>query len=729
MIVNENDAVVELVASGSTNIFAYDFAIQDKTELEFIINGVVQTLFTHYDVTGVGNEAGGTIVTINNPAANAAIKILRKQPGTQLSVYNPNEGFPSIRIQDDFNKIIRSIQQIRESFGRALSFGKRSLIKNRTVDDPVNGQFLRWKNALGDIDSATPTPSGSIGIPVSLAQGGTGNNFASIAALAKGLGLALWGGSAGGVVSVTPSAGVITLPDPLTTNLFAIQGGNISSVASTTMPQGSIIAFYYSVGANVLTASAGFRMFGTTNYTTVAGDMSFLVNLGSATWWEFARLPFTDAPTRFWRGDGTWQAVPSPLQIFSELRLRTHSDSDKAKTQVALLGLRMVVMSDGMRYDNVIVPGTDTPLIADITVSGAGGRDTGSEVASTWYSIRLIGKSSTGLKSDLRLVLHREPNLFTDANQSFTTATNAVRNLRILTATPTDKLAQGFQSTTGSSQGKIDYVDVALIRAGAVSGNVWFTIEADTAGNPSGTPLATSDKFDASKISTSEQIIRFPFRVPFTPVQSAQYHLVLQGDYAKSDTIFIGWRGVAAGGYANGVAKEFNGGVWANATGVGDFYFKIYTRLNEAAITYPGGYDQECKLGFVFNNASSDFSAISFIDRKARILGTLPQVVTPGLIPTLADATSSLPPLNVIAHIGARSSTGAGAYNWFASGIPDGYGMTVTGGSDWDNGSVRATGLTGYNFWLGHIATEYQAIYAAVDTANTTAFYIPSWEW
>ncbi len=81
------------------------------------------------------------------------------------------------------------------------------------------------------------------------------------------------------------------------------------------------------------------------------------------------------------------------------------------------------------------------------------------------------------------------------------------------------------------------------------------------------------------------------------------------------------------------------------------------------------------------------------------------------------------------AYIGARSGAGAGPYNWFASGVPDGYGMNLVGSTDWDSGSVHATGQNNFNYWMGHVITEYQAIYAAVDAANTTAFYIPAWEW
>jgi len=98
---------------------------------------------------------------------------------------------------------------------------------------------------------------------------------------------------------------------------------------------------------------------------------------------------------------GIWTGtVQKVIQSFRGLHLRTHPNALAAPFQVALLKLDEVVMSDGARY----LP-TSFPLTADVTVSGLGGLDTGTETASTWYEVYLVGKSSTGANADLRMML------------------------------------------------------------------------------------------------------------------------------------------------------------------------------------------------------------------------------------------------------------------------------------------------------------------------------------
>src|SRR5262249_40539809 len=378
---------------------------------------------------------------------------------------------------------------------------------------------------------------------------------------------------------------------------------------------------------------------------------------------------------------------------------------------ISLLGLAEVVMSDGTRYSNVVRPGTDTPLTALITGSGAGGLDTGSEQAATWYEGYVIGKSSTKLNSDLRLMLHRAKDYLVD--QSFTTATNAGRALRLATSTATDLLAEGFKVAT---VGKIERIDIPILRAGAVSGNIWMEIRSDSAGSPSSTVLATSDKENAGVISTTEGYIAFLFRNPFTPADtSTQYHMVLNADYTRSDAVNITWRGVAAGGYANGVAKEFNGTTWANASGVGDFDFKLYVTENDTALTFPAGYDQSVKLGTFFNNSGSDFNPLGFYDRTAipLALGTIASAFGT-TTPVLTDLSVFFPPGRTLFRFATANPAGASAIT--AGGVPDGFGITGANDTQRTAGGsgVGASGAIGANTGTSDdVATEFQAGYFA----------------
>jgi hypothetical protein len=415
----------------------------------------------------------------------------------------------------------------------------------------------------------------------------------------------------------------------------------------------------------------------------------------------------------------TWTGVAQKtIQSFRGLRARTHPDQDVAASKLSLLNLDEVVMSDGSRYQ----PTASLPLAADITVAGAGGLDTGAEANSTWYEYYLIGKSSTGLASDLRLLLHKAKTYTIDT--SFTTATNASRALRLATATATDRLAQGVQF---ASAGPLTFQDVIVQRQGAVSGRIWFSIQADSAGSPSGTPLATSDKLDAGALPAIATNVRIPFRTPFTVVAGTQYHLVMEGDYTRSDTVNVLLFGVAAGGYANGVGKEFNGTVWANASGVGDFWFKAALTLNTAAPTMPAGYDQTCKLGYVYNNSSGNFEP--FIQSDRRLWYMTDHLMVSGSTTTnetLIDLSSVLPP-GPIKVWGAAENT-ANASSVCVGPVPDGTDMRTTtlNHNVFQQQAAAANSMT--TGLSSELLTELQGMYFRVN-GGTGFVWITGFEW
>lgn len=409
-----------------------------------------------------------------------------------------------------------------------------------------------------------------------------------------------------------------------------------------------------------------------------------------------------------------------PTQTFRGLHLRTHPDADKALYQVMLVHADEIVMDDGTRVSDW------DRLTADITVAGAGGLDTGAEAASTWYEVYAIRKSSDGTKN---LLLHRHRDMTSEAAQQFTTADDAQRSLRLATGTPTDKISQGFQVGTA---GAIDFVDVYLLRFGTVSGRIWFTIEGDSGGNPDGTPLATSDKLDASTISTTKQYLRVPFRDPYTAATATQYHLVMQGDYTRSDANVIGWRGVAAGGYASGSAREYTGAAWNAASGVGDFNFFVYTRRNEAAVTMPSGYDQKALVGYAFNDSGSNLKAFVAHDKYVRWIGPKSDYNLTSLTltrPWLTGIVAFAPTIPIkLWAAGCASTSNVGLS---VGGVPSGYATEATwniyGGA---NLVSAGAGDNPINAFTAPITTEYQGVYVVVSTgAQTGYFYLPAWEW
>lgn len=197
-----------------------------------------------------------------------------------------------------------------------------------------------------------------------------------------------------------------------------------------------------------------------------------------------------------------WESIfnLSLAQDFRGLTLQTHPDSDEAASKVQLIHADAIVMNDGEE----IASWDD--LVADITASGIGGLDTGTEQASTWYEIyAAYNGTSKGL------FLHRAKDYNLD--EEYSAGEDATQGLRSAVDNSTIRISQGFQTTLA---GPVEFVDVKLIKTGSPTGNYWFTIEANNGGVPSNTPLATSDYYDASRLTTTATWVRIPFRTPYS---------------------------------------------------------------------------------------------------------------------------------------------------------------------------------------------------------------------
>ena len=391
--------------------------------------------------------------------------------------------------------------------------------------------------------------------------------------------------------------------------------------------------------------------------------------------------------------------------FFSRVSLGTHEDCDVRNYKVQLIGADVIVFDNGVAV-------ADWPVLtADVTASGPGGIDTGTEQASTWYEIYAIHKSSDGTKN---LLLHQAKDYFLDETYDSDDTTTPIR---AATSTVTAR-SQGFKVDTA---GRVDFIDVEIIRVGAVSGYMWAELQSDAAGVPSGTVLATSVKLIAGDVYTSSQWVRFIFRTPVSLTAATQYHLVLTGDWTASDAVYVAWReDASAATYANGAKSTKAGGTWAT-TATSDFSFKVYVTRNDTAVTMPSGYDGKALIGFVRNNSSSDFVLFSAADRRVIFLQTKNLIVGgTATTPTLLDTSTLVPPGRI--KLRMFGDTGGAGSLWLLP-VPTGF-KPATGVRD-----AGASGTSaGQSLQSLEIITETQGIYTQ-DTSGTYDLIGDSWEW
>lgn len=345
-------------------------------------------------------------------------------------------------------------------------------------------------------------------------------------------------------------------------------------------------------------------------------------------------------------------------QDFRDLQVRTHPDADKASLQVSVLRLTQATMSDGYQYN-----GLTLPLTANITVSGAGGLDTGSQTASTWYSLHLIGKSSTKNVADLALLLHRELDNSGDQSQLTNSTQVGLNNssAHALIGIP----------FTPSVTGIRPYMDLQLQGNGTPTGNVRVQIQTDNSGAPSGSVLATSDALNMTNLNTvaGGTRLRFIFRSPVSLTSGTKYWYVLVPSYATNASNFVGCSVVLSG---SGLSY-YNGSSWS-VLGTTSAWFVDFVQQHNAALTFPAGYDESCKLTYVYNQSGNVLSPFIALNKKIIFGDTTNSALATaltGTTPQFISIVQCVPPIPVtlLGWVG-NATTG----DWAVMGtVPDGY--------------------------------------------------------
>ncbi len=315
--------------------------------------------------------------------------------------------------------------------------------------------------------------------------------------------------------------------------------------------------------------------------------------------------------------------------------MRTSSDRQSNGNVIVISNLEEVVFDDGE-----VAGGWTLPATIDIRTSGVNGIDGGTANANTVYEVYAIRQRSSGTKNFiLHRALNRQPDqntfgrfsaspAFGDWPVSSSLGANNTANLYI-------KIAQSF---TPNVTGPLASIDIKIARTSTPTGNIWVTIEANSAGQPSGTTLATSRRMDAARVPsgtmpTAGANARFIFDNTTSLTAGTSYFWIFNSDYTGSATAFmnvaysansITSTGVANVGLNTGLPFGNTGASWVNiqgttqpgaAVGLGHFIFRTQMEANNISVTMPTGYDEKCLLGYVFTDNAARLKESTQINR------------------------------------------------------------------------------------------------------------------
>lgn len=417
--------------------------------------------------------------------------------------------------------------------------------------------------------------------------------------------------------------------------------------------------------------------------------------------------------------------------------LRSGSGYVDYKTKVRLSQAQSIHLSDGRK-----IPLT-APIEADITVSGAGGLDTGTEAASTWYQPYVIAKNDGTYVNGqwtapptTSLIFRTMHQYAVDQSQASLISVQALNDAAARTY-----LAQSF---TPATTGKMPFVELYLARLGGSTpaGDVYVEIQTNSAGSPSGTVVATSVKLDASIMNSNNGYLIFPFEVMPTLTAATSYWIVLKSTYATG-AAYVHWYYSDASGYG-GAGKRWDGAAWQVDSANRDYAHRTYVMVDATpSLTLPSGYTAYTKAGPpVHNGSGSDFRPFAAIGRQV-IVGNPTGSVTPAgiylgttgastnVLPI--DVSSVLPPELVTVEVYASAAAGVFAEVYP---VPDGsvYGVAVDNkpySPRWGMGGSSYVPFGNIDYVSAPLATVWAALQRLYigGGAQDIRFHAMSWTW
>ena len=154
MTISTESTRVEYTGDGATLPFAVPFKFLVKTDLvvvlRTILTGVdaVQTLYTHYTVTGAG-DASGTVTFVTAPPSTQRVVIYNDPPLTQLVDYIAGGTFPAETHEEALDRLTIQQKRTREITTRAI------LLPDADTDG--SGAYDAKSNRIKNLGTPTAT--------------------------------------------------------------------------------------------------------------------------------------------------------------------------------------------------------------------------------------------------------------------------------------------------------------------------------------------------------------------------------------------------------------------------------------------------------------------------------------------------------------------------------------------------------------------------------------------
>jgi len=134
MAVTDQTPYQSYTGNGATVSFAYPFKIMKESDLVVTVDGVTQTLTTHYTLSGVGSAGGGNVTFVAAPTNGSSVVIYRYVPTTRDTDYQDNGDLLASTLNDDIDRVVMMMQDNAVSVDSTLGVPLGEATTNRLTE-------------------------------------------------------------------------------------------------------------------------------------------------------------------------------------------------------------------------------------------------------------------------------------------------------------------------------------------------------------------------------------------------------------------------------------------------------------------------------------------------------------------------------------------------------------------------------------------------------------------